>query len=146
MPDAIPSDHPTVDSHRVECTQVGRTGRPQLVLPTALPVEDGEVIRLLLDGKTLYAPVESTLGGEPALQGAYGNRRLARNREGTNRLRNWLGEHGYEPGSTLVLDVLTDGHAYGLREPGDRVTYRPTEPPDSSLADIADSLGDPDRS
>jgi hypothetical protein len=36
--------------------------------------------------------------------------------------------------------VLTEGYAYGLREPGKRVVYEPVERPDSSLADIAESL------
>lgn len=140
MPDAIPSDHPTVESVRVECSQVGRTGRIQLPLPAEFGLEAGEFVRLSIDGERTHARVGSTLDGEPSIEGAYANRRLARTEEGTNLLAEWLVEHGHGPGSTLVLDEVTAGHAYGLREPGSRVMYEPSDPPNSSLSDIAESL------
>ena len=140
MPDAIPSDHPTIESVRVECSRVGRTGRLQLLLPPAIELEDGDLVELTIDGDRTYARVGSTLDGEAAIEGAYANRRLARSGEGTNLLAGFLDEHGHGPGSTLVVDEVTAGYAYGLREPGSRVTYEPAEPPDSSLADIAESL------
>lgn len=140
MTDALPSDHPVVDSHRVELDAVGSTGRPQLVLPAKLSCDPGDSVRLSIEGTQTHAEVVSTLRGDPGIRGAYANRRLARTGDGENLLADWLDESGHGPGSTLVLDVLTEGYAYGLREPGKRVVYEPVERPDSSLADIAESL------
>lgn len=142
MTDRLPSDHPVVDSHRVELDAVGSTGRPQVLLPPELACDPEEFVRLSIGGGQTHARVVSTLRGEPAVRGAYQNRRLARTHEGTNLLADWFDGHGYDPGTALVLDVLTAGYAYGLRKPGERVVYEPVERPDSSLADIADSLGE----
>lgn len=142
MTDAIPSDHPTVGSARVECSQVGRTGRPQLLLSPEHSITAGETLRLVLDGTQRYAPVVSALDDGPAIEAAYANRRLARTAEGANLLREWLDDRELGPGSTLVVDELVSGYAYGLREPGERVLYEPIEEPDSSLTDIARSLED----
>jgi hypothetical protein len=138
--DAIPSDHPAVDAHRVELTSVGSTGRPQLVLPTAVTCTEGEFVRLVVDGRKAHAEVVSTLGGGRAIRTARANKQLARKNSGDDLLGEWLDDAGFGPGSTLVLDVLTEGYAYGLRAPGERVVYEPIEKPDSSLSDIADSL------
>lgn len=142
MTDAIPSDHSAVDSHRVELTSVGRTGRPQLVLPSAVTCEVGDIVQLSVGSTRLYAQVVSTLAEDPAIRGAYQNRRLARETAGDNLLVEWLDEHGFGPGTTLVFDVITEGYAYGLREPGNRVVYEATDPPNTSLTDIAESLGE----
>jgi len=138
--DRLPSDNPVVDSHRVELDAVGSTGRAQLVLPPGLSCGPGDIVRLSLEGTQTHAEVVSTLRGEGAVRRACRNRRLARTGEGTDLLGGWLDDGGHGPGSTLLLDVLTEGYAYGLREPGERVLYEPVEPPDSSLADIAESL------
>lgn len=140
MTDRLTSDHPVVDSHRVELDAVGSTGRPQLVLPPGLSCDPGDIVRLSLAGTRTHAEVVSTLRGEAAVRRACRTRRLARTGEGANLLDGWLDDGGHGPGSTLLLDVLTEGYAYGLREPGERVLYEPVEPPDSSLADIAESL------
>jgi hypothetical protein len=140
MTDRLPSDHPVVDSHRVELDPVGSTGRPQLVLPAKLSCDPGDSVRLSVGGIQTHAEVISTLRGDSAIRGAYANRRLARRENGRNLLADWFDEGGHGPGSTLVLDVLTEGYAYGLREPGERVVYEPVEQPDASLADIAESL------
>lgn len=142
MTDSIPSDHPAVDSHRVELSAVGSTGRPQLELPVELRCEDGDFVQLVIDGQQTHTEVVSTLGGEHAIRGGYANKRLARTKDGTNLFTQWLGNAGFGPGSTLVLDVLTNGYAYGLRVPGERIVYHPIEKPDSSLSDIAESLGE----
>ncbi len=140
MSDAIPSDHDAVDSYRVELAAVGRTGRAQLPLPAALTCDTGDTVSLTVGGEALYAVVDSTLEDEPVIRGAFENRRLARTEDGENQLRGWLDANGFGPRTTLVLDVVTEGYAYGLREPGSRVVYEVTEPPNSSLADIANSL------
>jgi len=140
MTDRIRSDHPVVDTHRVEIEAVGATDRPQLLLPAALSCAPGEFVRLSIEGRQTHAVVVTTLRGDSAIQDARANRRLARTGDGDNLLADWLDERGHGPGSTLVLDVLTQGYAYGLREPGKRVRYEPVARPDDSLADIADSL------
>ena len=143
MTDRVPSDHPVVDSHRGQLEAVGSTGRAQLVLPSGVEPGVGEFVRLSLGGeRETHAEICSTLRGRRAIRAAYANRRLARTADGTDLLGAWLDAGGHGPGDTLVLDVLTEGYAYGLREPGDRVVYTPVEPPDSSLADIAESLGE----
>ena len=140
MPDPIPSDHPVVDSHRVELDAIGSTGRPQVVLPPGLSCGVGETVWLSLAGAGSHAEVVESLDGDAAIRAAYANRRLARTGEGTDLLGDWFDENGFDPGTTLVLDVLTEGYGYGLREPGTRVVYEPVERPDPSLADIAESL------
>ncbi len=142
MTDRVPSDHPVVDSHRVELSAVGSTNRPQLVLPAVLSCDAGDLVWLSLAGTGTHAEVVPTLSGETAVRAAYANRKLTRDRTGEDLLGSWLDERGFGPGTTLVLDVLTEGYAYGLREPGARVVYDPVDRPDSSLADIAESLGE----
>jgi hypothetical protein len=140
MADAIPSDHSAVDSFRVDLTTVGSTSRPQVLLPEELDCERDEFVRLVLGDRQTHTQVVSTLDGDRAIQGAYANKRLARTADGENLLATWLDDVGVEPRATLVLDVLTEGYAYGLRLPGERVVYEPLEKPNSSLSDIAESL------
>lgn len=137
MPDHIPSDHATVESHRVHLSQIGRTGRLQLPLPESLSCDVGEFVRLSFDGRNYHAKVTRSLDGAHAITGAFPTRQLARTEEGTDELARWLDDIGAERGDPLVFDVLTAGYAYGLREPGERVVYSPPDSPDSSLADIA---------
>lgn len=149
----IPSDHETVESHRVSLATVGRTGRPEVVLPDAVgdDHEEGDVVRLFLGGDEYRAGIEWTLDGEPVVRGAYANDRLARTSgasddgdagDATNHLATWRDDAGVASGDRLLLDVVRPGFAYGLRCPGDRVRYPDREPPDDSLADIASDLGE----
>lgn len=140
--DRLVSDHDTVTSHRVSLERVGRTDQPQLPLPDGLGAEIGDEISLSLAGRRAHARVERTLAGEPALRGAFPTRRLARvEAPKAELLAEWLSETGLSPGDAVVLDVLVEGYAYGLRPPGERVVYSPPEPPDSGLSEIADELG-----
>jgi hypothetical protein len=140
MSDPVPSDHPAVDSHRVELDSVGSTNRSQIPLPAALSPDAGEFVRLVVGGTATHAEVGTTLRGDAAVRSAYHNRQRARTGDGVDLLSEWLDEHDHGPGSTLVLDVLTAGYAYGLREPGQRVVYDPVEQPRSSLQEIAENL------
>ncbi|MEF8813764.1 MAG: hypothetical protein V5A55_08095 [Halovenus sp.] len=142
MSDAIPSDHDAVESHRVTLSQVGSTHRLQVPLPAAASCEPGDVVSLSLSGDRVYAAVTTTLRGDRAVRDAFPTRHLARrDGEGEDELARWLDRVEADTSDTLVLDVLTEGYAYGLREPGTRVVYAPPDPPDQSLADIARSLG-----
>lgn len=145
MTDSVPSDHPSVSSHRVHLSSVGHTSRTQVVLPEDCEATADDVVSLSLSGDNYHSQITTTLAGERVIRGAFTNRRLAREGEDSraeNALLAWVGETGLEAGDALVFDVLTAGYAYGLRQPGERVVYRPPDAPDSSLADIARSLED----
>jgi len=139
--DRVPSDHGTVTSHRTDLDEIGRTGRPRVPLPDAVDASVGDGVRLSVGGERYHARIEESLGGDPDLRGAFANARLARTSgEGRNHFRKWVEAAGLATGDAVLLDVVTDGYAYGLREPGTRAVYTPLEPPSSSLSDIARDL------
>jgi hypothetical protein len=144
MPDRIPSDHPSIETHRISLDRRGRMDRPRLDcsgIEAALPIE--EVVRLTLDGDTYHARVERTFEDDPEIRGAYDNPRIAREpAEGTDRLAEWRARNGLDFGRSVLFDVVVPGHAYGLRVPGERAVYEVTTPPDDSLQSIARSLDD----
>ena len=148
MPDSVPSDHDSVTSRRAKMVRSGGTRRPCLRLPDDVDVEAGDLIRLVLDGATRHARVESDATGR-LVRGAFDNRRLARSgSEGPNRLVEWAQRHDRGPGSAVELDEVEAGFLYGLRVPGERAVYEATEKPDDSLSSIAERLADrdsPDR-
>lgn len=140
MADRIASDNDSVSTHRLTLETAGRTSRPRLELPDDLAVDDGDVVRLTLDGSDCHARVERSLDGTLELQGAFDNPRLARSEDGVDRLAEWVDDSDAEPGRSVLLDVLAEGYHFGLREPGQRVVYTVREPPDDSLSSIAQSL------
>lgn len=143
MTDRIPSDHETVDSHRIRLSTVGRTGRPQIPLPADLDCAVDDVLWLSLEGEQGHAEVTGDLSGEPTIRGVYANARLARaDGEGENELAAWVEAHDLSADDPLFVDVLTPSHAYGLRRPGERVVYHAVDPPDAGLAEIARDLGE----
>jgi hypothetical protein len=136
----IPSDHASVTSLRATIVRSGGTRRPCLRLPDDVAVDEGDVVRLLLDGATTHARVVSDSTGL-LVRGAYDNERLTREpREGQNRLVEWCTDHDRDPGDAVELDELDPGFCYGLRDPGERVVYDVPARPDQSLRDIASSL------
>ena len=140
MSERIPSDHASVTGLRATIARSGGTRRPCLRLPGDASVDEGDVVRLLLDGVTTHARVVSDSSG-PIVRGAYDNERLAREpREGENRLVEWCENHDRNPGDAVELDELDPGFCYGLREPGERVVYDVPRRPDQSLRDIASSF------
>jgi len=140
MSERVPSDHDSVDTRRVPVEAVGRTGRPRVVLPDDVGLSDGDVVSLALDGDDYEARVETSLDGDLAVTHVADNRRLARERDGENRLAEWVADASVSVGGSAHLDVVTEGHQYGLRTPGTRVVYTATDAPDSSLSDIASDL------
>jgi hypothetical protein len=140
MSERVPSDHDAVDTHRVPVEAVGRTGRPRVVLPDEIDLQDGDIVTLALDGDAYEARVETSLDGDRTVTHVADNRRLARERDGENRLTEWVAEADVSVGGSAHLDVVTEGHQYGLRTPGKRVVYTATDAPDSSLSDIASDL------
>jgi hypothetical protein len=137
MPDSVSSD--AVDSVRATLARAGRTDRPKVTIPDdardRFPTD--EVVRLDLGGKTRHARVERALDDSLELRGAYANARQARAGDGENHLVAWATAAGLDFGRTVHLDVVEEGHAYGLRAPGERAVYTVTASPDDSLADIA---------
>ncbi|SFR98368.1 hypothetical protein SAMN05216559_2020 [Halomicrobium zhouii] len=140
MADRLPSDHDAVETHRATVSQVGRMGRPQVAVPDSVAVDEGEVFRVVLDGEEYHGRVETTLDGDRVIRRAADNARLVREGEGENRLAEWFDGVDVAFGDSVHFDVVTGGHKYGLRSPGERVVYTATDGLDSSLADIARNL------
>ncbi|GAB6860553.1 hypothetical protein ACFR97_08545 [Haloplanus litoreus] len=142
MSDRVASDGDAVTTYRAELARSGGTRRPCLRLPDDAALDAGELIRLVLDGDEYHAQVEADASG-PLLRGAYDNRRLARSdREGTNRLVEWVRGVDLEVGRSIDVDEVTPGDLYGVRVPGQRAVYTVTHRPDDSLASIAEDLRD----
>ncbi|MDS0281970.1 DUF7112 family protein [Haloarcula onubensis] len=139
MSERVPSDHDAVDTHRVSIESVGRTDRPRVVLPD-VGLHDGDVVTLTLDGDDYEALVETSLDGDLVVTHVADNRRLARERDGENRLAEWVTDAAVSVDGSAHFDVVTEGHQYGLRTPGKRVVYTATDAPDASLSDIASDL------
>ncbi|MFB6165003.1 MAG: hypothetical protein ABEJ31_07575 [Haloarculaceae archaeon] len=143
MPDRVPSDHDAVETIRATLERVGRTDRLKVTLPAdaadALPA--GDVVRLVLDGRTRHSRVETDFDGAAELRGAFDSPTLARDPgAGTDRLAEWADAAGRSAGQSVLLDVVTDGYKYGLRAPGERAVYEATEAPSDSLSSIARDL------
>jgi hypothetical protein len=141
VPERVPSDHPSVTTFRTHLRRSGGTTRPCLRLPDDAAVAAGDPIRLVLDGDEFHAPVTADTAGL-VVRGAYDNRRMAREREGTNRLIEWADAVGREPDDAVELDEIVAGTLYGLRVPGTRTIYAATETPRDSLRSIAESIDD----
>ncbi|MUV57013.1 hypothetical protein [Halogeometricum sp. CBA1124] len=141
MSERVPSDHDSVTSYRATIARSGGTTRPCLRLPDEMSdVEDGDVVRLSLDGELRHARVTADSSGH-LLRGAYDNKRLARTPgEGTNRLVEWCEKSGRDPGSAVELDELDAGFCYGLRVPGKRTVYTVPDRPNESLSNIAEKF------
>lgn len=140
MPDRVPSDHDAVETHRVSIERVGRTDRPRVRVPADAGLEDGDLVRFALGGDQYHALVETDLDGDLVVNHVADNRRLARERDGENRLTEWVADAGVSLGGSAHFDVVTRGSEYGLRTPGSRVVYTTADQPSSSLSDIAENL------
>ncbi|WP_418280658.1 DUF7112 family protein [Halorubrum sp. DTA98] len=150
----VPSDDESVASVRASLARSGGTRRLCVRVPNdeeiaskldsgecdSLRSSAGDLVRLTIDRETYHARVERA-GGRRLLRGAFDNKRLARTPgEGSNRLHEWIDDHGGEEGDVVLLDVLAPGDAYGLRFPGERTVYDVRRGPRSSLSDIANDL------
>ena len=144
MPERVPSDPPSVTPHRARLERSGGTRRPCLRIPDGIDdIDAGDTVRLVLDGTEFHAPVTGDTTGL-VVRGAYDNRRMARERDGANRLVEWADRTDTKPGDAVELDAVVSGTLYGLRVPGARAVYEATETPRDSLGAIAESL-DGDR-
>lgn len=138
MADRIASDHPSVTTVDATVERAGRTDRPKLVLPSdaASLFPDDDVVRVVLDG-TKRARLAWSFDDEPEIRGVYDTPDQARDRQGENRLPDWLDSQGLDFARTVHVDVIEEEFEYGLRAPGQRRVYEATEAPDSGLSAIA---------
>lgn len=145
MPERIPSDHDTVETVRATLERVGRTDRPKVAIPAEAAdlLPESGIVRVVLDGQTRHAPVERDFDGAPELRGAFDSPTLARDPgTGADRLAEWVADAAVSVGGSVLLDVVTPDHLYGLRAPGERTVYEATEGPADSLADIAKDVSE----
>lgn len=140
MTDRLPSDHPSVETVRATLARRGRT-RSRLELPAddRFPLT---TVRLVLDGDTYHGRIERSREEGVEITGAYDNPRLARERDGEDRLEAWRAESKIDYGRSVLVDAVESGFLYGVREPGERVVYDAVESPDEGLAAIARDLDD----
>ncbi len=136
----VPGDHPSVDTVRAHLRRYGPGLR--LLAPAAEREHFavGTVVRVLLDGRVRHARAQESADGAPFFPGVYDTPDLARNPSGTDRLQAWADDHDLDADDPVLVDVLTAGERYGLREPGVSVTYPDRRQRDDSLADIARDL------
>lgn len=143
MPARVPSDHGSIETFRATVESVGRTDRPKVVLPeeAGRDLDADEVVRLVVDDRTYHTRVDTDLEGGRELRGAFRSPTLARDPDaGEDHLPDWLDDTGIEAGSSVLVDVVTAGFQYGLREPGARAVYEVADQPDDGLASIARDL------
>jgi hypothetical protein len=136
--DSIPHDHSSVSTHRATLARAGRTDRPKIVLPEELQVPD-DPVRLVLDGHTYYTVVDADFDGVPEVRGAYDNVRMARERDGSNHLVEWVEAADLEFGRSVHVDVV-ESDLLGVRAPGESAVYSAPASPNDSLQDIARDL------
>lgn len=140
--DRIPHDHPSVETVRASIERAGGMNHPKLVLPadSHLFPAAPEIVHLVLDGTAFHAPIEYDFDDVPEIRSAWDNPRIARDRDGENRLHDWYTTSDLEFGRSVHLDVVEQGHLYGVRAPGEEAIYTDLPKPNESLADIASSL------
>jgi len=136
----IPADHSSVDTVRAHLRRYGPGLR--LLVPRAEREHFavGEVVRVLLDGSVRHARAQESADGAPFFPGVYDTPDLARDPSGPDRLRAWADARGLDADDPVLVDVLTAGERYGLREPGESTTYPDRREREDSLADIARDL------
>ncbi|MFB6086310.1 MAG: hypothetical protein ABEJ84_05840 [Halodesulfurarchaeum sp.] len=145
MPDRIAHDHPTVETIAARIERHGGTTRPEVVIEEPLEVEPETLVRLVLSGREYRARVEASDSGSVAFRHAARSPTGARSPgTGKNALTAWIETRELEIGRPLHLDVVDSGFRYGLRAPGEDVTYDVSRP-DHSLAAIARNLDERER-
>lgn len=141
MADRVGSDNPTVTTVRATLVRRGGTRRPAVEVSSAgdVPAPDDDQVRLSIDGRWRRAPVRVD-EGTWTLLGAFDNARMARERDGTDRLVAWVEAEGFSIGRSVLVDVVEPGAAYGLRAPGEEAVYESGQGPAEGLRRIAEDL------
>lgn len=140
----LPADHPSVHTVRAHLQRYG----PGLRL--LAPAEEreafavGDVVRVVVAGSERFGCARTATDDAPFFPGLYDTPDVARDpasaADPVDRLGAWAGDCGLGAGDPVLVDVLTASERYGLREPGDSVTYRQRRQRDDSLAAIARDL------
>ncbi|SFS45422.1 DUF7112 family protein [Halostagnicola kamekurae] len=142
MADRLSSDHPSIRTVRATLSET--TTGVRLEIPgeerDAFAVD--ELVRITLEGTERFARVERALtGDELTIEGVYETADGARDpRAGTDVLPEWCDEHTRRDGGSVLIDVIEPEFAYGIRGPGETTFYDASEPPKSSLSDIASDI------
>ncbi|AHG00168.1 hypothetical protein HALLA_16540 [Halostagnicola larsenii XH-48] len=142
MADRLSSDHPSVRTVRATLSET--TTGVRLEIPgeerDSFVVDD--LVRVTLEGAERFARVERALtGDELTIEGVYETADGARDpRDGTDVLPDWCDEQTVRDGGSVLIDVIEPGFAYGIRSPGETAYYDASEPPKSSLSDIANDI------
>ncbi len=148
MADRVSSDNPSIVTVRgtLATTATGHRIEIPTAEEAAFPVD--EVVRIELDGVERFARPEQSWSEENlTIPGIYETPDGARDpSEGTDRLPEWIETADVRSGGSVLIDVVEPSFYYGLRAPGEALTYEAPEPPSESLASIARSLesDDPD--
>jgi hypothetical protein len=135
--------HESVQSVSGTLARAGGTRRPEIRVPetAADQFPDKDVVRLVLDGTEYRSQLAARPDGTPVIRSAYESPSEARTPgDARNHLVEWVESRDLSEGRTVHVDVVESGFKYGLRAPGESATYHATEPPSSSLADIASSV------
>ncbi len=143
MTDAgVPADHSSVESVRAHLERYGPGLR--LIAPADAAQFPDEVVRVHLDGAARFARPRTAPDGAPFMPAVYDTPATARDpssvTDPTDRLGAWADARGLGAGDPVVVDVLSTGERYGLREPGESVTYPDRRERSDTLADIARDL------
>ncbi|MFB6266879.1 MAG: hypothetical protein ABEI31_04400, partial [Halodesulfurarchaeum sp.] len=116
MTTRIGHDHPDVVTRAVTLERYAATDRPEIRLEEAPELEDGDVVRIVIEGTEYRARITARQDGTLVIRGVYETPRLARNPgDGTDYLPTWIETHDLSWGRTVHLDVVEPGFRYGLR-------------------------------
>ncbi|WP_435316815.1 DUF7112 family protein [Haloarchaeobius sp. TZWSO28] len=143
MADRVSSD--SVPTVRAKLQKHGATDRLRIELPAeeAEKFPEGEVVRVMLDGKERHARIESHLTSDGlVIAGVFDTPSAAREKSGDDRLAEWCSKHNRSAGGSVLVDIIEDAFQYGVRAPGDRAFYTALEKPSDSLASIAEDIED----
>jgi hypothetical protein len=136
----LPADHPSVDTVRAHLRRYGPGLRLLAPADERAAFAVGEVVQVEVDGHERFARARTANDDAPFFPAVYDTPDLARDPSAgdpVDRLAEWARRRGVAAGDPVLVDVLAVGERYGLREPGEAVTYRQRRTRDDSLADIA---------
>ena len=148
MADQVPSDHPSITTVRATLATTVTGHRIEIPTTEKAAVPINEVVRVELDGTERFARPEQVWSDDAlTISGIYDTPDGARDpSRGTDRLPEWIESTDVRSDGSVLIDVVEPEFYYGLRAPGETLTYEAPEPPNESLASIARSLesDDPD--
>lgn len=142
MADRLSSDHPSIRTVRATLSETTTGARLEIPGDESDGFAVDELVRITLEGTERFARVERALtGDELTIEGVYETADGARDpRNGTDVLPDWCAEHTVRDGGSVLIDIIEPEFSYGIRGPGETAYYDASEPPQGSLADIANDI------